>query len=338
MKRFKKVLTPIISMVLVITMMGTSCVFASSGNERSFEVLYENTNKTAGFSEQASTDGESTFYTYSDKTLSYCAQIPNTGVIIFSYYDETMGEIFESSIIQISELYKEYGIDANDDKAFTLINHAIIENIRESNEKHITNVYKNVSNTEKIEDRTKASTALTLAAAVASDYGSNYSGVQVGYLLTSYEGFGDIMVRCGESQSTTNTTPNAWNFAANVALTSIVAWAISGGWAWTGMAVSLLVDIVTHIIINGVYYTFKNFTAERTDVTIMRNQSCKVDGYSGTYYWSGWTIKRYYIKGDLGWTRDANAHYNFMYSDYDDISTLLHKAYQNFVDTEINGF
>lgn len=338
MKRLKKILTSILSMVLVIAMAGTSYVFASSGNESSFKVIYENTNQKAGFSERTSTNGESLFYTYSDKSLSYCAQITNTGAIQFSYYNDSTGDIVESSIIQISELFMEYGIDAREDKTFTLINHAILKSISESNEKHIAKVYNGNNSADKNASQPKASAATTLAAAVAGDYGSNYSGVQVGYLSTSYEGFGNIMVRCFESQSTTNTTPNTYSFAANMAFTSIVAWAISGNWTWIGLVEAFLGTVVSYTIVNGVYYTIKNFTAERSKVTIMRTQSCKVDGYPGTYYWSGWTIKRYYIKGDKGWMADTAAYYDFKYSDYDDISTLLYTAYQNFVNTVINGF
>lgn len=181
---------------------------------------------------------------------------------------------------------------------------------------------------ERVEDEHRGYS--TLSYAITSEFGSNYSGILKQISQKSYNGT-HYWVRCTESQTTSSTTPDAYWFVKDTALTAVVAWAISGGWTFQGAIWSIVASVVSTVVVNGVTKTLYNFTAERSDVSLIRTRIVTVDGYSNTQYWAGWTRKYYFFKGNEGWNCDTSYHYNVKHSDYDDLNALINQGWQNFL-------
>lgn len=138
-------------------------------------------------------------------------------------------------------------------------------------------------------------------------------------------------VKCTESQTTSYTDPDSYWFAKDTAVSAIVAWAIGGAWSWKAAVVNLIVTVVTTIIVNGVEKTISNFTAKRTNVSLMHTRLVTVNGYSGTQYWAGWTRKTYFFKGEDDWVSDTGENWNLKHTDFDDVTGLLETGWSNFV-------
>ena len=139
---------------------------------------------------------------------------------------------------------------------------------------------------------------------------------------------------CYESQTNSYTTPNTYWFAADIALTSIVSWALAG-FTWQGALIAIVSSVVSYVVVNGVRRTLYSFTASRTDVTVTRIR--KVTHAYTQYYWAGWSRKMYFFEGDYGWTSDTTEHDEHKHYDYDDISGLINQGFQNFVNEEFGG-
>lgn len=88
---------------------------------------------------------------------------------------------------------------------------------------------------------------------------------------------------------------------------------------------------MTTIIVNGVEKTISNFTAKRTNVSLMHTRLVTVNGYSGTQYWAGWTRKTYFFKGEDDWVSDTGENWNLKHTDFDDVTGLLETGWSNFV-------
>lgn len=170
---------------------------------------------------------------------------------------------------------------------------------------------------------------------VRAAFGPDYFDASVASAQRSYNGI-SYGVFCREDRTSSYTTPDSKWFAADTAITSIIAFVLTGGWGWVGMVGSIVASVVAVTIYNGVSYTIRNFTAQRSNVNITRTRYVTVSGYPGFQYWAAWTKKYYFFKGDLGWAHDIGPNYDMKHYDFENPILLIDKGFQNFVDFVLN--
>lgn len=325
----------IVSLLLVVVMMFTMpiSVFAvdvdSEEAQMSSDVYYYEVDEDKHTTEAVSSINSNLFYAYSDESFSYCAQIIPGGKIQFSYYRVEDDTLVESGIYDMEELYLNYSIAQDADQNYVKLNREIMDNIGNFSDVHV------VGETPVTVENTESGIAPTavdadLSDAIAEKFGSNYTGLFKGLSNKSYGGT-TYKVKCTESQTTSYTDPDSQWFAKDTAVSAIVAWAIGGAWSWKAAVVNLIVTVVTTIIVNGVEKTISNFTAKRTNVSLMHTRLVTVNGYSGTHYWAGWTRKTYFFKGEDDWVSDTGENWNLKHTDFDDVTGLLETGWSNFV-------
>lgn len=317
----KKILK-MISVILVAAFMfqvAMPAAFATEMESQKVSVIWEEVDETDRVAQQLAEFNGLIFFSYADEEIAYSAQMTPTNKVQFSYVLADVDKIYESSLYDIDEIRSIYGINTSDSN-YELLNKTIIENILDFEvDSEIT-----------ISQAPMTRGSSSLEGAILDAFGANYSGSVVGTAQKNYNGT-TYYVRCTESQSTTYTTPETQWFAKETSSTAIIAWLGSGNWSWISLGTSLILTVVSMVITNGVLETVKNFTAERSDATLMHTRNVTVSGYSQTQYWAGWTRKMYFFKGDLGWTHDVNFYYDFKHSDFDNISFLMQKGFDNFI-------
>lgn len=325
MRKGYKLLSLLLTVTFVLQSFASS-VFASSP-QQSFRisVLHEEYDEQRGIAKQVALVDDLVFYSYVDENLSYCAQITPTGEIQFSYMMMDDRTVMSSELYDIESTWPSYNL-AGVDMKYEALNKEIIENIRSFH-----NV-RSVGNAEFVSPSAFGS----LSAAITSAFGADYADVFGGNALKTYDNTPYWVYRW-DNQTTFHSPIDSYWFAKETALTAIVAWVIGGGWKWVAAALSIVTTVVTSIIVDGVQKTISNFTAERTNVVCQRTRTITVSGYDGIQYWSGWTQHMYFFKGNLGWTRDVDPHYEVKHWDYDNHSHLMEQGFQNFVNYVLNG-
>ncbi len=315
----KKVIACVLAILLCLTNTQVETVEAKTrGTEK--DVVYQQADETGGIAEQTIRAYEDTLlYSYTDGKFSFCSQMSIYGGLQFSYILSGSNDIIESPVYDTNAVYNRFNIEKRDDEAFVKINHAIMKNLESFLD------CKTIQG-----DNTKSTGDSSLDQAVASVFGNNYTGTQKGMSYKPYNGT-TYIVRCKESQTTSAPSISSKWFAKETAITSVVAWVISGNWTWMGLVNSIVLTVVTTIIVNGIRVIKNKTKGQRADVSIIRTRKVTVDGVSGTQYWAGWTRKVYFFKGDLGWAHDSDPHYEVKHDDYDSISTLLLKGWQNYL-------
>lgn len=280
------------------------------------------------------------FYTYSDSELSYCSEITPEGIIQFSYMFSSSENISESEIYELTEMYNILNIEiSEEDECYTKINEAIIENIITGDVLFETaNVHTadeiileekdiSVDEGEIVETNAKFS---TLDAAVSSFFGEEYSNRIVG-TATRTHGKNSYTVNVKQTHSISNSTITSRAFSKGAAITLVIAWLTSGDYTWVGVVKTIVLQVVTTVVAEGVTAVKTAFTGKRTNVTSKKTRNVKINGYSGIYYWARWTQKTYFFKGNNGWAHDSDTNYELKDSDYNSISTLINTGFQNFV-------
>lgn len=253
---------------------------------------------------------DSYFYLYSNNDFSYCSQISPDGKMIYAIYEIESDSIYQSEIIDIQDTFNaDFLVKLNTD---------IINNLE-------FRTCVQVDHT----PHTITSSSSTISDAIADLYGSDYTNRLISTMNKSQNG-STYTVRCKESQTTSYTTSSR-SFAKETALSVIIAWVIAGSWEWEGIIMNILYEVITMIMIDGLYYTVKAFSAQKSDVTILRTRIAVIGSDPTAWYWAGWTQKRYFIKGDMGWTSDANAHYDRKHPDYDDTHAIMTKGLNEFL-------
>ena len=323
----KKMLKRAIALSLILAMI-LLCIPAQAVNAPadSCNVLFESFDETTHTGKQLASIEDSIFYTMATPEFTYCAQMTQAGKIQFSYMDLRTGSITESIIYDVNDICNTFNITKAKSNAFyEQLNTTISDNITSFSK--AATYHPSAAHAE----ITAVNGTSNLNDAINSAFGSSYGAKLMGSSSKTHNGK-TYQVRCTESQLNSHTAPESWAIAKDTAISAIVALVIAGSWSWVGAVASIVKSVVSTALKNGIYYTIKNFTAERSDATLLRNRTVTVTGYEGTQYWAGWTRKMYFFKGDLGWTHDANFHYDFQQSDYSDVLYLLDKGWQNFVE------
>lgn len=331
MKRKLRVLSMLMAAVLVVQLC-TSVAFATYNRQLTPDVYHYELNEENRSAEAVMQVNNNLFYTYGDENFSYCAQMLSGERIQFSYYQIANDRLVESEIYEIEDIYLAYSIERNNDQNFLALNRTIIDNIESFSNVHVV-------------DGVSITGAGVMAAAygdslddaIEAEFGRSYTGLSKGSLIKTYSGT-TYTVRCTESQTTSYTTPDSRWFTKDTAVSTIVAWAIAGSWTWKALLLSLICTVVTTVTVNGVEKTVNNFTAERTNVSLMHTRLVTVDGYSGTQYWAGWTRKYYFFKGEDEWVCDSGYNWNVKHPDFDDSSSLLATGWNNFVNYLTGGY
>ncbi|MEA4963803.1 hypothetical protein [Lutispora sp.] len=301
-------------LVMALTMqLSVAPAFAAQSNVPDFTVISQDINKDLKSAKQIAKWNNSILYTSVTPEMSYCSQITPEGKIQFSYVRTNDGVVVVSEVYDVSEIYSRYNVEATYSiDSYDALNCVIIANIASFND--VTRLNRNVVGS------TRGFS--TLSSAITDAFGSNYTSKLKGSANKSYNGT-TYYVRCTESQTTSNTTPDSHWFAKDTAITAVIAWALTGGWSWIGLVSSIVVGVVSTVIVNGVNSVANAFTADRSNVSLMHTRIVTVSGYSGTQYWAGWTRKMYFFKGNLGWTHDTGYNHNIKHTDFDNVSGLM---------------
>ena len=325
----KKYLRKLIALILVVVFCSMNIpAYAIESTERNAVVVSEEYDVSTKTGTQIIRTENSAFFTMETPEIAYCAQIADTGKIQFSYMDKNIGVIKESNIYNVTDFYTtEISLEKATESQYMDINKAVMSNIDSFSYIRHMNTKTEIS----AANTANAKSAATISAAMEEVFGENYVNRLIGTSSKHYNGT-TYYIRCRDNQTSNYTQPESWAVAKDIALSAVITWLISGGWQWVNLIKTLVKKVVTTVIRDGIDYVVKNFTAERTTATLLRNKIVTVDGYEGTQYWSGWTRKMYFFKGDLGWANDSDFHYNFKHSDFDDTLYLLDKGYQNFIE------
>ena len=315
--------------VLLLVQVMTPVAYATTLNSTNTYNLSQN--DYSRFGKIAEDDGLE-YYALIDDEMVLSSQISSDDMIQFSYIMTGDDTIYCSPLIDLSEMMTMLGVSPDKSLSKETIHKDICESIEQ-----IRGTYAFVSvednDVAKMMDETRGFS--TLSAAILDAYGSNYSLKLIGGASKTYNGV-TYHVKCRETKSTSYTTPDSHWFAKDTAVTALVAWILTGGWSWIALAEDIILGAVTTVLVNGVKQTVNNLTAERSDVSLMHTRLVFVDGYSQTQYWAGWTRKRYFFKGDLGWTYDTGFHFTNKHNDYDNITLLMDTGFQNFVNYVLN--
>lgn len=322
MKKIHKLISIILITVLLMQLALPVSLAANIPTSKA-TVLWQKIDDSIGKAQQVAKVDNSIFYSYVDKNIAYSSEITPTGEIYFSYVLSGSNIIKSSGLINLNEIYAEYKISTPGDN-YELLNQTIIANI--TNFEVLSQTVINTS------PSTKGFS--NLDDAIADAFGSDYSDKFIGGGEKSHNGT-YYPIRCTETQTTSYDTPDSTWFEKDTAVTEIIAWLLSGDWGWIGLELSLITSAITTVITEGVHKLASDIRAERSNVSIVRTRIVAVSGYSGSQYWAGWTREWYFLKGDLGWTHDTGAHVNRKHADYDDVSTLLAKGFDNFVNSEL---
>lgn len=268
------------------------------------------------------------FYTYGDEKMSYCAQMMPNGKIQFSYMNLETGELFEGKTIDTSEVSgtSNFNIASATSNDYKLINKSIMDNLDSFEAKLVKETFPNI----KAESSTRAVYS-TIGQMKVAKFGADYTGQFKRSATKSHNGnYYDVY--CRETQTTTNTTPDEMWFEKEVAVSVIIAWLVGGVFTWQAAVATLVLEVVTTIIKDGVRVTVNNFKSEKSQVTCIRTRYITVDGYSGTYYYAGHDQKWNFFKGDSSWTTDIDAYYENKHHDFEDLSSLLQTGFDFFVE------
>lgn len=335
MKRAFRMVSLMLVAVLAVQLYAPVAFAASDGMQVNSGVYHYEINEENHTAEAVSQINSNLFYTYSDESFSYCAQIIPGGKIQFSYYQVDEDFLVESGIYDMEDLYLTYSIEQDTDPHYLELNREIMDNIGTFSDVHV--VGGKTVTTENMESGVMAAAVYEdLSDAIAAKFGSNYTGLFKGVSNKTYDGT-TYTVRCTESQTTSYTTPDSKWFAKDTAVSAIVAWAIGGAWSWQTAVLSLIGTVVATVVVNGVEKTINNFTAQRTNVSLMHTRIVTVNGYSGTQYWAGWTRKTYFFKGEDGWVSDTGENWDVKHSDFDDVSGLMATGWSNFLNYTLAG-
>ncbi len=318
----------VIAFVLMMTLMFTVTAPMASGNYDSYKVkvLSEVIDTDNSTGKTVVMLGDSVFYVYATPELAYVAQITSDGRIQFSYVKES-NRVVESEIYSIDSIYNTFGaIKTSENSLYDIVNGLIINNIES-----FTKVRYHAITTSTVPNGTvDINGSSTLSAEITDAFGSNYVNTVVGYTTKKHNN-NSYTVYCKESQTTsTGSIDSSW-FASQTALSAVASWILSGNWTWVGVAATVVTEVVSTVVLNGITYTKNSFTAERVNITRARTRIVTVQGNSNTQYWAGWTQKLRFFKGDLGWTHDYGYYYDVKHTDYDDISGLLDKGFNAYV-------
>lgn len=335
MKRAFRMMSLMLVAVLAAQLCSPVALAASTEMQVNSGVYHYESNEESHTTEAVSQISNNLFYTYSDENFSYCAQIIPGGKIQFSYYQVDKDILVESGIYDMEDLYLSYSIEQATDTNYINLNRAIMDNIGT-----FSNV--NVVGDENVIAGNMESGVMAAAVyedlddAIEAKFGSNYTGLFKGLSNKTYDGT-TYTVRCTESQTTSYTTPDSKWFAKDTSVSAIIAWAIGGAWSWKAALLSLIGTVVATVVVNGVEKTVDNFTAQRTNVSLMHTRIVTVNGYSGTQYWAGWTRKTYFFKGEDGWVSDTGENWDVKHSDFDDVSGLMATGWSNFLNYTLTG-
>lgn len=325
MKSIKKGIVVVLVLVLLLTGSVPDSVIAS---EKSFKptILYRNSDEKTGTREESTRAYEDTvLYVFTNKEISYCAQMTTYGKIQFSYALGTSGDIMESPAMEIDTIYKKYNLDSKEDADYVLLNRRIVDTLGNYDVKKSLSM-----DNDSIAPGEKAQPYGSLEAAVSAVFGSNYIGVLKGFMNKTLNGTSYI-ISCKESQTTSTPSMSSQNYAKETFLTVVITWVVLGGMEWAALLDTIIQQAIETIIKQGLRVLKKATNVTKTNVTIMRTRRVSVDGVSGTQYYAGWTRKRYFLGGNKGWIHDSGNNYNYKHSDYDSVSTLLDKGWNSFV-------
>ena len=335
MKRAFRVLSMVLAAVLTVQLYAPAAFAASDEMQLNSGIYYYEINEENHTVEAVSQINSGVFYTYSDENFSYCAQIIQEGKIQFSYCQVDDDRLVESEIYEMADIYSAYSIEQSTDQNYLKLNRAIMDNIGSYYNVHVVGGATVMG--AKTENGVMAAAAYDdLSDAIEAKFGATYTGLFKGVSNKTYNGT-TYTVKCTESQTTSYTTPDSKWFAKDTAVSAIVAWAIGGAWTWQAAVLSVIGTVVATVVVNGVQKTVDNFTAQRTNVSLMHTRLVTVNGYSGTQYWAGWTRKTYFFKGADGWASDTGENWDVKHSDFDDVSGLMATGWQNFLNYTLTG-
>lgn len=324
MKKVSKMMSLMLALVFVFHLTSPS-VFAANIQSHEVSILLEDVDETLGVGKQVAQFNDTTYYSYVDEDISFSSQITYENKIQFSYVLADSGVICESALYDVEEISSTYGLGRLD-PGYESLNQTIIANILDFA----------VASTITIINPPASRGFADLEDAIEDAFGANYTGRYIDSEIRNYNGT-NYYVRCTESQTTSYTEPDSMWFAKGTAISTIIAWLLTGGWGWVAALKNLLAGAIATTIANGITYTLNNLTVERSDVSLMHTRLVTVTGYSGTQYWAGWTRKMYFLNTELGWTHDTGYHHNIKHSDFDDVDFLLQRGYDNFINYTLTG-